>query len=82
MPHKNTNCMDVGADTHNFEPWSWEGIKEYLHQRNMKTNCDICGKEIIGIENFIDAGDKVVCSENCLQKAIGKFTHWQNTESK
>lgn len=82
MPHKNTNCMDVGVDTHNYEPWSWEEIKEYLYQRNMKTNCDICGKEIIGIENFIDAGDKVVCSENCLQKAIGKFTHWQNTESK
>jgi hypothetical protein len=30
-----------------------------------KTTCDICGKEIIGVENFINAGDKVVCSEEC-----------------
>ena len=35
--------------------------------------CDICGKVIIGVDNFIDAGDKVVCSEECKQKAIGKF---------
>lgn len=34
-----------------------------------KTTCDICGKEIIGAENFINAGDKVVCSEECKQKA-------------
>lgn len=34
-----------------------------------KTTCDICGKEIIGVENFINAGDKVVCSEECKQKA-------------
>lgn len=47
-----------------------------------ETTCDICGKLIVGIENFIDAGDKVVCSNKCLEKAIGEFTHWQNTESK
>ena len=47
----------------------------------MTTTCDICGKEIIGVENFIDAGDKVVCSEDCKQKAIGQFRHWQETES-
>ena len=35
--------------------------------------CDICGKTIIGVENFINAGDKVVCSEECKQKAIGEF---------
>lgn len=45
------------------------------------TNCDVCGKEIIGIENFINAGDKVVCSEDCKQTAIGQFRHWQETES-
>lgn len=39
----------------------------------IKTTCDICGKEIIGIENFINAGDRVVCSEECKQKAIGEF---------
>ena len=27
----------------------------------MITTCDICGKTIIGVENFINAGDKVVC---------------------
>lgn len=30
MPHQNTNCMDVGVDTHNYEPWSWDEIKEKL----------------------------------------------------
>jgi len=39
----------------------------------IKTTCDICGKEIIGVENFINAGDKVVCSESCKQKAIGEY---------
>ena len=34
-----------------------------------KVTCDICGKEIIGVENFINAGDKVVCSEECKRKA-------------
>lgn len=48
---------------------------------NDKIFCDICGKEIIGIDNFINAGDKVVCSKNCLDEAIGQFTHWQNTMS-
>ena len=33
------------------------------------SKCIFCDKEIIGIENFIDAGDKVVCSENCKQTA-------------
>lgn len=47
----------------------------------IQTNCDICGKEIIGIENFINAGDKVVCSEECLYEAIGQFRHWENTPS-
>lgn len=39
----------------------------------IKTTCDICGKKIIGVENFINAGDKVVCSESCKQKAIVEF---------
>ena len=47
----------------------------------MITTCDICGKTIIGIENFVNAGDKVVCSEDCKQTAIGKFRHWENTPS-
>lgn len=47
----------------------------------MITTCDICGKTIIGIENFVNAGDKVVCSEDCKQKAIGQFRHWENTPS-
>jgi len=47
----------------------------------MITTCDICGKTIIGIENFINAGDKVVCSEDCKQTAIGQFRHWENTPS-
>ena len=47
----------------------------------MTTTCDICGKTIIGVENFINAGDKVVCSEDCKQTAIGQFRHWQETES-
>ena len=47
----------------------------------MITTCDICGKTIIGINNFINAGDKVVCSEDCKQTAIGQFRHWENTPS-
>ena len=47
----------------------------------MITTCDICGKTIIGVENFINAGDKVVCSEDCKQTAIGQFRHWQETVS-
>lgn len=47
----------------------------------MITTCDICGKTIIGVKNFINAGDKVVCSEDCKQTAIGQFRHWQETES-
>ena len=47
----------------------------------MITTCDICGKTIIGIENFVNAGDKVVCSEDCKQTAIGQFRHWENTLS-
>lgn len=39
----------------------------------MITTCDICGKTIISVENFINAGDMVVCSEECKQKAIGEF---------
>ena len=39
-------------------------MMEMIH----KTTCDICGKKIIGVENFINAGDKVVCSEKCKQK--------------
>lgn len=44
-----------------------------------ETTCDICGKKIVGIENFVNAGDKVVCSEKCRQTAEAEFTHWQNT---
>ena len=47
----------------------------------MITTCDICGKTIVGVNNFINAGDKVVCSEECLHKAIGEFRHWENTLS-
>ena len=47
----------------------------------MITTCDICGKTIIGIENFVNAGDKVVCSEDCKQTAIGQFRHWENIPS-
>ena len=47
----------------------------------MITTCDICGKTIIGINHFINAGDKIVCSDDCLQKAIGEFRHWENTLS-
>ena len=47
----------------------------------MITTCDICGKTIIGIENFVNAGDKIVCSEDCKQTAIGQFRHWENTPS-
>lgn len=47
----------------------------------MITTYDICGKTIIGIENFVNAGDKVVCSEDCKQTAIGQFRHWENTPS-
>ncbi|MBP5698104.1 MAG: hypothetical protein J6W96_01075, partial [Alphaproteobacteria bacterium] len=47
----------------------------------IQTNCDVCGKEISGIENFINAGDKVVCFEECLYEAIGQFRHWENTPS-
>lgn len=46
----------------------------------LETTCDICGKPIVGIENFIDAGDKVVCSNECLEKAIGEFTYWRNSD--
>lgn len=38
-----------------------------------KLTCDVCGKEISGIENFINAGDKVVCSEYCKQKAVAQW---------
>ena len=44
----------------------------YYPKRAIST-CDICGKVIIGVDNFINAGDMVVCSEECKQKAIGKF---------
>lgn len=54
---------------------------EEKHLDEMTTTCDICGKTIIGVENFINAGDKVVCSEDCKQTAIGQFRHWQETES-
>ena len=47
----------------------------------MIATCDICGKTIIGIENFVNADDKVVCSEDCKQTAIGQFRHWENTPS-
>ena len=47
----------------------------------MIATCDICGKTIIGIENFVNAGDKVVCSEDCKQTAIGQFRHWENIPS-
>lgn len=30
MPHKNTRCMDVGVDTNNYEPYSWDEIKVKL----------------------------------------------------
>lgn len=30
MPHKNIRCMDVGVDTNNYEPYSWDEIKVKL----------------------------------------------------
>lgn len=30
LPHKNTKCMDVGVDTNNYEPYSWNEIKAKL----------------------------------------------------
>lgn len=47
-------------------------------KQTLTFNCDVCGKKIIGIENMIDAGDKVVCSKECLNKAIGEFRSWEN----
>ena len=44
----------------------------YVPKQTINT-CDICGKVIIGVDNFINADDMVVCSEECKQKAIGKF---------
>lgn len=46
---------------------------QYKSECEQTTTCDICGKEIVGIENFINAGDKVVCSEECLHQAIGDY---------
>lgn len=46
--------------------------------QELKTTCGVCGKEIVGIDNFIDAGDDVVCSQECLRIAIGRFERWQN----
>lgn len=44
---------------------------EYDPKQAINT-CDICGKVIVGVDNFINAGDMVVCSEECKQKAIGE----------
>ena len=64
----------------NGKPLTMEEISENIKRNcssistvSMKTTCDICGKEIVGVENFINAGDKVVCSEECKQKAIGDY---------
>lgn len=46
--------------------------------KERETICDICGRRIVGIENFINAGDKVVCSEKCLETAKAEFTSWLN----
>ena len=29
--HGNINCMDVGMDTNNYEPYSWEDIKKIMN---------------------------------------------------
>lgn len=47
-------------------------------KQTLTFNCDVCGKKIISIENMIDAGDKVVCSKECLNKAISEFMIWAN----
>lgn len=39
----------------------------------LQTNCDICGKTIIGANHFINAGDKIVCSDDCKQKASSQW---------
>lgn len=41
--------------------------KTQIEEKELETTCDICGKEIIGIDNFIDAGDKVVCSKKMFR---------------
>ena len=57
------------------------GEKKEKSYDEMITTCDICGKTIVGVNNFINAGDKIVCSDDCLHKAIGEFRHWENTLS-
>ena len=39
----------------------------------LQTNCDVCGKKIVGINHFINAGDKIVCSDDCLHKASSQW---------
>jgi len=39
----------------------------------MITTCDVCGKIIVGANHFINAGDKIVCSDDCLQKASSQW---------
>lgn len=79
------NCVNTKSATQKeLRDIARKALKKIKEQPNtkqeMKTTCDICGKEIIGIDNFIDAGDKVVCSKKCLETAISEFYHWQNTK--
>ena len=39
----------------------------------MITTCDVCGKIIVGADHFINAGDKIVCSDDCLHKASSQW---------
>lgn len=32
VKHHNTRCMDVGVDTHNYYPWSWDEIVKKLNK--------------------------------------------------
>ena len=44
-----------------------------MNKNLLQTNCDVCGKKIVGVNHFINAGDKIVCSDDCKQKASAQW---------